>query len=65
VSTESPVVKCPGCNVPMGVKLVSMKAGTTKVIYACVICKDEEVRQYKMAEPLPPNPSPDDENRAP
>lgn len=50
----------------MGVKLVSNGAAgeMTKVIYACVICQTETVRQYKTPEPPPPSPSPDDENRA-
>ena len=53
---KSPVVKCPGCKVPMGVKLI-MTGGsgeTTKVTYACVICKEETVRQYKTPAKQPP-----------
>ena len=62
--TQSPVAKCPDCNVPMGVKLVStgVAGEPIKVIYACVICHEETERQYKMPEP-PPSHSPD-ENRA-
>ena len=50
--THSPVVKCPRCDVPMGVRLVSSGAAgkTTKVIYACVICGEETARLYKMPE---------------
>lgn len=50
---KSPVVMCPGCKVPMGVKLVvTGKAGEmTEVTYACVICQTETTRRYKMPEP--------------
>jgi len=46
------LVKCPGCKVPMGVKLVvTGKPGEiSKVTYACVICGKEAVREYKMPE---------------
>ena len=55
---KSVVVKCPGCNVPMGVKLVvtGRPGEIGKVTYACVICGAETVREYKMPEP-PPLPS--------
>jgi hypothetical protein len=47
----------------MGVNLVSNGAAgeMTKVVYACVICKTETVREYKTPEEQPPSPSPDDE----
>ena len=63
---QSPIVECPDCNVPMGVKRVSTRAAgeMTKVIYACVICRTEAVRHYTMPAP-PPSPSPGEENRAP
>ena len=55
--TQSPVVKCPDCNVPMGVKIVvtGRPGEMTEVTYACVICKEETMRRYKMPE-QPPKP---------
>ena len=49
-----PSVMCPGCKVPMGVKLVttdSPGSSKGKVVYACVICKTETTRPYKASEP--------------
>lgn len=42
---------CPGCKVPMGVKRVtpdSPGASKGKIVYACVICKTETERPYKV-----------------
>ena len=39
-----PVVMCPGCQVPMGVKAVIQDrpgADSVTVIYECLICKTE------------------------
>jgi hypothetical protein len=57
-----PLVMCPGCKVPMGVKLVTTDSPGSvkgKVVYACVICKTETSRPYKVSEPkrraIPPS----------
>jgi len=45
-----PVVMCPGCQVPMGVKaVVEDRPGTDSVtvIYECQICKTETERYHK------------------
>ena len=61
--SKSPIVKCPGCNVPMGVRLVATggPGEFSKVTYACVICRAETVRQYKMPAPPPGAPGEDRE----
>ena len=54
-----PVVMCPGCKVPMGVKAVIEDrpgAGSGQVTYACVICKTETVRPFKGAQTTQPRP---------
>ena len=50
MKTEWPVVMCPGCRVPMGVKKVTADGPgkpTGKVLYVCEICKTETRRLYK------------------
>ena len=45
-----PVVMCPGCQVPMGVKaVIEDRPGTDSVtvIYECPICKTETQRHQK------------------
>ena len=45
-----PVVMCPGCKVPMGVKaVIEDRPGTDSVtvIYECPICKTETQRHQK------------------
>ena len=50
-----PVVMCPGCQVPMGVKAVIQDrpgADSVTVIYECLICKTETHRHHKGASPV-------------
>jgi len=60
-----PAVMCPGCQVPMGVKMVSTgKPGEMgQVIYACVICRTETVRHHKVPE-QPRSTPPEDRKSA-
>lgn len=47
---EWPAVKCPGCQISMGVKKVTPRApggDSGEIIYACEICKTETTRLYK------------------
>ena len=53
---EWPVVICPGCRVPMGVKKVTVDGPgkpSGEVLYACEICKTETARRFN-APPAPP-----------
>ena len=60
---QTPLIRCPKCNVPMGVKRVTDAAGQSgQVIYACVVCKAEAVRYFNA--PTPPPPANDPEPRA-
>ena len=50
-----PVVMCPGCQVPMGVKAVIQDrpgADSVTVIYECLICKTETHRHHKGVSPM-------------
>jgi hypothetical protein len=53
--TGWPVVMCPGCKVPMGVKLVvtGRPGDPSEVTYACVICESKTVRRSKLPTQLP------------
>jgi hypothetical protein len=59
-----PVVMCPDCKVPMGVKAVLQGTDCTEVVYICEICRTERPR-LKKPPTLPSAPSDSPRPRAP
>lgn len=62
----TPGFTCPKCNVPMGVKRVTdavEKQYAGRVIYVCVICKDEAVGYFHP--PQCPSPANDTGSKTP
>ena len=50
---EWPLVRCPDCQVPMGVKAVLQGKDCTEIVYVCEICKTERPHLSKKPPDLP------------
>jgi hypothetical protein len=52
--SDWPIVMCPGCRVPMGVKKVTVDGpghDSGEITYACEICKTETARRFNQRPP--------------